>query len=81
MNLTVLTPESEIFKGPIESIKVPGVLGEFQVLTNHAAIVSALEVGKVTIVTSAGVHRYFDEGSGTIKSKDEAGKKIIYQIE
>lgn len=80
MNITVLTPDREIFRGRIESIKVPGVSGEFQVLTNHAPIVSALEEGKVTIVTSTGVHRYFDEESGGIKEEETAGKKFIYQV-
>lgn len=49
MEITVLTPDKAIFTGEIFSVKVPGAGGEFQVLKNHAAIVSALEKGKVTI--------------------------------
>lgn len=49
MEITVLTPDKAIFSGEIYSVKVPGAGGEFQVLKNHAAIVSALEKGKVTI--------------------------------
>jgi len=80
MTITVLTPDKEIFQGRIESVKVPGVSGEFQVLKNHAPLVSALEAGQVTVVTAAGEHRYFDEESGTIKTTDEAGKSLIFQI-
>lgn len=47
MNIAVLTPDREIFQGVITSVKVPGVKGEFQVLKNHAPIVSALEKGNV----------------------------------
>jgi F-type H+-transporting ATPase subunit epsilon len=80
MNITVLTPDREIFNGRIESIKVPGVNGEFQVLKNHAPIVSALEKGKVTIVTSTGVHRYFDQESGEIMEEENAGKRLVYNV-
>ncbi|HKK74055.1 MAG TPA: F0F1 ATP synthase subunit epsilon [Saprospiraceae bacterium] len=80
MHITVLTPNREIFRGRIESVKLPGVDGEFQVLNNHAPIVSALDEGKVTIVTSTGVHRYFDEESGSIKEEETAGKKLIYRV-
>jgi len=80
MNITVLTPEKEIFHGAIVSVKVPGVSGEFQVLENHAPIVSALESGVVTIVTAEGAHRYFDEASGDLLEATEAGKKLEYTI-
>ena len=49
MEITVLTPDKAIFSGDIYSVKVPGTAGEFQVLNNHAAIVSSLEKGTVTI--------------------------------
>lgn len=80
MTITVLTPERQIFKGDITSVKVPGTLGEFQVLKNHAPIVSSLEKGKVTLVTADGEHRVFDEVSGTLTAAAEAGRKITFQI-
>ena len=81
MNITVLTPERALFEGAIVSVKVPGVAGEFQILQNHAPIVSALEAGKVTIVTADGVHRFFDEASGDLVEAQEAGKRLEYQVE
>ena len=45
-------------------MKVPGVKGEFQVLKNHAPIVSALEEGKVTIETGEGGYTYYDAAAG-----------------
>lgn len=80
MNIAILTPEKEIFRGTIKSIKVPGTLGQFQVLKNHAPIVSSLEQGKVEIVTSKGEYQYYDEESGTILTAEEAGRKIIFNI-
>ena len=54
MNITVLTPDKEIFKGEITSVKVPGTGGAFQILKNHAAIVSSLQKGTVTIAKADG---------------------------
>lgn len=80
MNLTMLTPEREIFKGNVERITVPGVWGKFQVLKNHAPVVSALEAGIVTVVTAVGESLYFDDESGTIKTIDEAGKTLEFKV-
>ncbi len=49
MTISVLSPEREMYKGAITSVTVPGVDGEFQVLRNHAPIVSALMPGAVVI--------------------------------
>ncbi len=81
MNITVLTPDKEIFSGAIVSVKVPGVLGEFQVLKNHAPIVSSLESGKVEIVTASGEHRIFDVESGAVKTSDMPGRKVVFNID
>jgi len=81
MNINVLTPDKEIFKGEIKSVKVPGTQGEFQVLKNHAPIVSSLEGGKITIVTAEGTYRFFNEEAGEITTAAEAGKTITYLVE
>ncbi|MGB0950161.1 MAG: F0F1 ATP synthase subunit epsilon [Marinirhabdus sp.] len=48
MYLEIVTPEISIVSGEVESVTVPGTEGPFQILNNHAAIVSLLEKGKVT---------------------------------
>src|SRR5690606_39748150 len=47
MYLEIVSPEALLVSGDIESVTVPGVEGEFQMLDNHAAIVSLLGKGKV----------------------------------
>ena len=47
MYLEIVTPEASLVAGEVESVTVPGVEGEFQMLNNHAPIVSVLEAGKV----------------------------------
>ena len=67
MNLTVLTPDKEVFKGSIDSVKVPGVNGQFEVLKNHAPIVSALGEGVVRIIEEGGETRSFKIEKGFIE--------------
>lgn len=47
MYLEIVTPEASLVQGEVESLTVPGTDGEFQMLNNHAAIVSSLGKGIV----------------------------------
>jgi F-type H+-transporting ATPase subunit epsilon len=49
MYLEIISPEATLFTGEIESLTLPGTDGSFQLLENHAAIVSTLEAGTVKI--------------------------------
>ncbi len=54
MNLVILTPEQEIYKGEVTSVKVPGSSGQFEILNGHAPIVSSLSEGHIRIVDAKG---------------------------
>ncbi|MTG96647.1 MULTISPECIES: F0F1 ATP synthase subunit epsilon [Myroides] len=47
MKLEIVSPEATLFSGEVTSVSVPGVKGEFQMLNNHAPIVSILTKGDV----------------------------------
>lgn len=49
MILEIVSPEATLFKGEVTSVAVPGVNGEFQMLNNHAPIVSTLVKGNLKI--------------------------------
>ena len=49
MILEIVSPEAKLFSGEITSISVPGVDGRFQMLNNHAPIVSLLQKGTINI--------------------------------
>ncbi|MBP7173251.1 MAG: F0F1 ATP synthase subunit epsilon [Cloacibacterium sp.] len=51
MNIKILTPEIVVFEGEVDSVLLPGEMGEFHILNNHAAVVSSLKMGKVKLVT------------------------------
>ena len=49
MILEIVSPEAKLFSGEVTSVTLPGVDGSFQILNNHAPIVSILEKGTVKI--------------------------------
>lgn len=52
MKLTIITPDKPVYDGEVTSVTVPGSAGSFEVLRDHAPIVSTLEDGKVIIRTA-----------------------------
>lgn len=49
MVLEIVTPEATLFKGEVDSVAVPGLNGEFQMLKDHAPVVSLLKQGYVKV--------------------------------
>jgi F-type H+-transporting ATPase subunit epsilon len=85
MLLEIVSPEATLFKGEVTSVTLPGVDGSFQILNNHAPIVSILQQGTVSIAATsfnlskevAGLFTKVNEqiytlaiSSGTIEMKD-----------
>ena len=54
LQLKIISPERIVFTGEVTQVVVPGTLGEFEILDNHAPIISSLEVGKVEYTTKEG---------------------------
>lgn len=73
MYLEIVTPEATIFKGEVTSVAVPGVDGEFQMLNNHAPIVSILGKGKVKIYGDVNLSKEFADRF----SKGEKNETIL----
>ena len=47
LKLRIVSPEQVVYDGEAESVKVPGVMGNFEILTDHAPIISSLQKGIV----------------------------------
>jgi len=62
MNLEILTPDKKVFEGEVTSVTVPGTQGSFEILNNHAPIISTLENGKVIIRGSGKEHKFYTKG-------------------
>ena len=78
MKLEIITPDRKVYEGDITSIRVPGKKGSFQVLKDHAPIISTLENGPVIIVDQQGNHVDFEINGGVIEVKQN---KIILLAE
>jgi len=84
MYLEIVSPEATLFSGEVTSVTVPGINGEFQMLENHAPIVSLLQEGNVKVQGAITIDENFKNkftkiasgetvlaiSSGTIELKD-----------
>ena len=61
MLLEIVTSEASIFQGEVDSVTVPGVTGEFQMLNSHAPIVSLLQEGKVKIQGDLNIEEAYED--------------------
>ncbi len=69
MKIEIITPDSKIYEGDIKSIRVPGKKGSFQVLKDHAPIISTLENGLVVIVDMDNAETRYNINGGVIEVK------------
>jgi F-type H+-transporting ATPase subunit epsilon len=67
MHLEIITPEKTLFAGEVTSVKFPGSAGEFEVLKNHAPIISTLDPGKIRVRQATGEDQYFEVNSGFVE--------------
>jgi F-type H+-transporting ATPase subunit epsilon len=74
MKIEIVTPDKKIFEGEIKSVRVPGKKGSFQVLKDHAPIISTLENGLVRIVDQEDKEISYEISGGVIEVK---ANKII----
>lgn len=91
MELQIITPEKKIYDGQVDAVSVPGADGGFQMLKDHAPIVSSLISGKIRVKkqnASDGEFSHFEkDGSEWIYELDGAGfvennnNKIVILIE
>ena len=65
--LEIISPSKIVYKANILSITIPGTLGSFQVLKNHAPLISTFEIGPVKIKESESSTKYFATGGGTVE--------------
>ena len=70
MQVELITPDKQVFSGQARSATFPGSKGSFQVLDNHAALVSTLERGEVVIDTPDAGRRSFVVEGGVVEVLD-----------
>ena len=78
MTLKIISAQQIEYEGEVTSVTLPGALGMFQVLNNHAALIAALTHGKVTYVTSDNETLEQDIEGGIADIKDNVVSVCIY---
>lgn len=66
----LLTPDGALFNGATKGVKVPGTTGTFQILYNHAPLVTSLGVGEITIQPEHGDELRFAVSGGFAEIND-----------
>lgn len=54
LTLNIVSPERTVYSGAAEKVVVPGTLGQFEILENHAPLISSLDEGEIRYVTADG---------------------------
>jgi F-type H+-transporting ATPase subunit epsilon len=77
MTLKIISAEDVVFEGEVTSVTLPGAMGEFTVLRNHASLVSVLNPGNITYV-SGGESVTTPVGGGIVDVDNNVVSVCIY---
>ena len=80
MFLEIVTPEAILFSSEVDSLSVPGINGEFQMLNNHAPVVSILKEGLVKIHVHSQQHLELDDLNGLLVPHIDDDKVLTLEI-
>jgi F-type H+-transporting ATPase subunit epsilon len=78
MLLEIIAPDQNLYSGEVDLVQVPGSKGSFEILRNHAPIISTLEEGRIKIVDTKGGTTFFEVNGGVVEVKNN---KIIVLAE
>ena len=67
LQIEIVTPELSVYKGPITAVMLPGSDGRFQVLPNHAPIISTLGKGTLRLDLEDGEQKAFEVEGGVVE--------------
>ncbi|MCD6091419.1 MAG: ATP synthase F1 subunit epsilon [Bacteroidales bacterium] len=67
MNLQIVTPDSSIFDGEASLVKLPGIDGSFEVLENHAPLISVLKQGELKVIKADKSETLFSIKGGVVE--------------
>ncbi len=67
MKLEIITPEKTLYEGEVSLVQLPGIDGSFEILNNHAPLISVLKKGKIKIKDEQEKLQYFEVKGGVIE--------------
>lgn len=81
LKLQIITPEYVIFDGEVDSVIVPGKKGQFQMLKDHAPVVSTLDKGKIQIYTHTTEFVDYKNDDGNLQMSPSDEKIMLLNVE
>ncbi|MBN2615760.1 MAG: ATP synthase F1 subunit epsilon [Bacteroidales bacterium] len=67
MKLEITTPDQTLFKGEVELVQLPGIDGSFEILDNHAPMISVLKKGYIKIIIKKDEEDYYEVKGGVVE--------------
>ena len=68
MKLEILSPENVVFSGEdVTLVQLPGIDGSFEIMNDHAPLISVLKKGDIKVLTKEGSPRFFSITGGMIE--------------
>ena len=67
MNIEIITPDKTLFEGTAKLVQLPGIDGSFEILTNHAPLISVLGKGKIKIENENNQTEFFEVNGGVVE--------------
>jgi len=67
VNIEIVTPDTTIFTGEITLAQLPGLDGSFEIMNNHAPLISVLKKGRIKILNKQQQVQYFDVKGGVVE--------------
>jgi len=67
MHLEIISPDKKLYSGEVSLVKLPGTKGSFEIMNNHAPIVSTLGKGKIKITDANKKSEYIEINGGVVE--------------
>lgn len=78
MTLKLISAQEVLFSGEVTQVTLPGTMGEFMVLQNHASLISTLSAGTIRYVDAAGTAGSAAIGGGIVDIDSNVVSVCIY---
>jgi F-type H+-transporting ATPase subunit epsilon len=67
VKIEIVTPDTTIFEGEISLVQLPGLDGSFEIMNNHAPLISVLKKGRIKLIDKQQLAQYFDVNGGVVE--------------
>ncbi len=67
MTIEIVTPDTTIFTGEIRLAQLPGMDGSFEIMNNHAALISVLKQGRIKVIDHQNKTQFFEVKGGVVE--------------